>query len=243
MTMNSIQSLPLRLSGNPYPGRGIAIGSTPDGLRAVVVYFIMGRSANSRNRIFVEEAGSVFARAFDESKVEDPSLIHYAPVRVYSSQDDYALIVTNGDQTDTIYGALERGETFEQALSTRSYEPDAPNYTPRISGLLAAEDDGWRYRLSILKRVEGQGERPHRFFYHYPLCAGIGHFVSTYVTDGTPLPSFEGEPVPIEIPDDIDAFTEQIWSSLDEQNKISLYVRCIDLETKQSFGRVINRHA
>lgn len=238
-----IQSLPQLLAANPYPGRGLAIGYTPDGKHAVIAYFIMGRSANSRNRLFEEVDGDLYTRAFDESKVEDPSLIIYAPLRVHEAPERYSLIATNGDQTDTVYDALAQGRTFEQALATRCFEPDAPNYTPRISGLLQVAGSGESdYRLSILKSVDAEGSACSRTLYHYPAQPGTGHFISTYVTDGDPLPSFEGEPVAIAIPDDIDAFAEELWEHLNAGNKISLYVRTLNLETKETQNVLINRH-
>jgi len=237
------KSLCKLLAGNPYPGRGLAVGFTPDGKSGVIVYFIMGRSANSRNRIFEEVESDVYTRAYDESKVEDPSLILYAPVRTLLVADYFYVIATNGDQTDTVFHALKDGKTFESALATRCFEPDAPNYTPRISGLLrCSKQNEPDYTLSILKSADAEGHYCNRFFYDYPKRPGAGHFLSTYVTDGSPLPSFSGEPVPIDIPGDVQAFAGDIWENLDENNKISLYVRKLDLETLASESVLINRH-
>ncbi len=236
-------SLAVLLAGNPYPGRGIAIGCTPDGQRTLIAYFIMGRSANSRNRIFEEQGTDLFTRPFDAAKVEDPSLIIYAPLRVLAEEDRYRLIVTNGDQTDTIAGALRRGGSFEEALRTRCFEPDGPNYTPRISGMAEWTQKGERgYRLSILKSADQEGKICLRQYFEYPMDAGCGHFISTYISDGAPLPSFEGEPKSIEIPEDMEAFTRELWDSLDMENKISLYVRSVDFETNQTRSILINRH-
>lgn len=232
-------SLEQELKGNSYPGRGIVIGKSQDGTKAVCAYFIMGRSSNSRNRIFAVEGDGIRTEAFDPSKLEDPSLIIYAPVRVWGNRT----IVTNGDQTDTIYEGFEKGLTFEQSLRQRTFEPDAPNYTPRISGVLRVEDDLFNYGISILKSSDGnpQSCRRYTFTFENPL-AGEGHFIHTYMEDGNPLPSFEGEPKKIAIPDDIDAFTELIWTSLNEDNKVSLFVRTIDLETKKTETRIINKN-
>ncbi|HCU07896.1 MAG TPA: inosine monophosphate cyclohydrolase [Clostridiales bacterium] len=237
------RSLIALLAGNPYPGRGIAIGCTPDGQKAVLIYFIMGRSANSRNRVFEQRGEALFTRPFDESKVEDPSLIIYAPLRVLSREDRYSLILTNGDQTDTIFDALKRGASFEQALETRCFEPDAPNFTPRISGLAEWTPRGEKsYRLSILKSADPKGTGCLRQTFRYPMLAGTGHFISTYVTDGSPLPSFEGEPVRIEIPKDVKGFAQVLWDNLEPDNKISLYLRSVDFVTKETQNVMINRH-
>ena len=237
------RSLPALLNGNPYPGRGIAIGCAPGGHRAVLVYFIMGRSANSRNRIFEEKEQDLFTRPFDPSKVEDPSLIIYAPLRVLVLPDRYTLILTNGDQTDTIFDALQRGGSFEQALETRCFEPDGPNFTPRISGLAEWTAGGEKsYRLSILKSAGPEGTDCLRQTFRYPMLPGTGHFISTYVTDGAPLPSFEGEPVRIDMPQEVEGFARALWESLDPDNKISLYVRSTDFATKESQSVLINRH-
>ena len=228
------------LQGNTYPGRGIVLGLDESGKHAVVTYFIMGRSENSRNRIFVEKDGGIITKAYDESKMVDPSLIIYAPVRLYGDQ----LIVTNGDQTDTVYDYLKKGFTFEAALRTRCFEPDAPNYTPRISGLVTREKGRLSYRLSILKSDDGDPERPQRFFYEYQGAqAGTGHFIHTYRCDGSPIPSFEGEPEKVAIHGDIDAFTASVWESLNADNKVSLFVRYIDLATGRSETRIVNKNA
>ena len=225
------------LSANAYPGRGIIAGLTPDGKKAVTAYFIMGRSENSRNRIFRAEGDDVMIYPFDESKVEDPSLIIYAPVRKVKN----ALIVTNGDQTDTVRDFLKNGDSFENALRTRGFEPDKPNYTPRISALLHFDKAYW-YQLSILKCADSEGKKCNRFTFDLAPVPGLGHFIHTYVGDGTPLPSFEGEPEQVELSDDIDRLTDTIWQSLNEQNKISLFVRFIDLESGKEDTRIVNKH-
>ena len=233
--INKIEEL---LSGNPYPGRGIILGRSEDGTKAVAAYFIMGRSANSRNRVFVERDGALFTEPFDASKVEDPSLIIYAAVRKYENN----LIVTNGDQTDTIYTALQNGKCFNHALMSREFEPDAPNFTPRISGMITFADDGFSYKMSILKSIDSEGTDCARYMFAYPSKAGLGHFIHTYVTDGNPIPTFQGEPERIAIPDSIDDFADAVWASLDENNKISLYVSYTDLATGASETRVINKN-
>lgn len=227
------------LRENAYPGRGIILGKTPDGKNAVIAYFIMGRSVNSRNRVFEATADGIRTKAFDESKLSDPHLIIYSPVRVLGNKT----IVTNGDQTDTIYDHMDRQETFEQSLRTREYEDDAPNYTPRISGIVHMEDDSFNYAMSILKSADGNPDSVHRFTFSYnnPLC-GEGHFIHTYMGDGNPLPSFEGEPEKIATVNDIDAFTEMLWNSLNEDNKVSLFVRYINVETKQATDRIVNKN-
>lgn len=227
------------LRENAYPGRGIILGKTPDGKNAVIAYFIMGRSVNSRNRVFEATADGIRTKAFDESKLSDPHLIIYSPVRVLGNKT----IVTNGDQTDTIYDHMDRQETFEQSLRTREYEDDAPNYTPRISGIVHMEDDSFNYAMSILKSADGNPDSVHRFTFSYnnPLC-GEGHFIHTYMGDGNPLPSFEGEPEKITTVDDIDAFTDMLWNSLNEDNKVSLFVRYINVETKQATDRIVNKN-
>lgn len=226
------------LSENPYPGRGIVIGASEDGKKAVFAYFIMGRSENSRNRIFEEKGETVTIYPFDESKVEDPSLIIYSPVRRFENK----IIVTNGDQTDTVYDFLKTGKTFEQALSTRAFEPDAPNFTPRISGILEFEDSKFTYKMSILKSGDENGTVCNRYTFSYAPVLGIGHFIHTYLTDGNPIPTFCGEPERVKISGDIDAFTANIWENLNENNKISLYTRFIDLKTGESESRMINKH-
>lgn len=236
--MNKL-SLQQELSTNAYPGRGIVVGKTPDGKHAAIAYFIMGRSENSRNRVFVTEGEGIRTQAFDPSKLEDPSLIIYAPVRVLG-QDT---IVTNGDQTDTIYELMEEGATFEQALLTREFEPDPPNYTPRISAILHIEDGGFDYSMSILKSNNGNPDACNRYTFDYESpVAGEGHFIHTYMHDGNPLPSFEGEPKWIDIPDDMDAFGDMIWESLNEDNKVSLFIRFIDIETGEAKSRIYNKN-
>lgn len=225
------------LAKNSYGGRGIVIGKTEDGTKAVAAYFIMGRSENSRNRVFVEEGENVIIKPFDVFKVEDPSLIIYAPIKKYGSK----LIVTNGDQTDTIYEFLKAGEDFEAALDTRLFEPDAPNFTPRISGILEFAE-GYSYQMSILKAGDEAGSVCDRYLYKYSAQAGLGHYIHTYMGDGNPLPTFTGEPERVKVPNDIDEFTESIWSSLNGENKISLYVRYIDLSTGASESRMINKN-
>ncbi len=233
------QDLGTLLQSKSYPGRGIALGRSEDGRYAVAAYFIMGRSVNSRNRVFVEEGEGIRTEAFDPSKMEDPSLIIYAPVRVLGDKT----IVTNGDQTDTIYEGLDHQYTFEQSLRSRRYEPDGPNYTPRISGVIHLKDGDFNYALSILKSADGNPDSDHRFTFTYsPAVAGTGHFISTYIDDGNPLPSFEGEPIPVAVPNDIDCFTDMIWTSLNEENKVSLFVRYIDIETGKHETRIVNKH-
>ena len=227
------------LKNNPYPGRGIIIGKSADGKKAVTAYFIMGRSENSRNRVFVPTEDGIKTEAFDPSKLTDPHLIIYSPVRVLGNKT----IVTNGDQTDTIYELMDKQQTFEQALRTREYEDDAPNYTPRISGIMHIENGEYNYAFSILKSADGDPDCTERFTFSYtdPLN-GIGHFIHTYMGDGTPLPSFEGEPKKISIPDDIDRFTNGLWESLNEDNKVSLFVRFIDIESGTADSRIINKN-
>ena len=236
--MNKL-SLEQELKNNAYPGRGIVIGKTPDGKKAVTAYFIMGRSENSRNRVFVEEGEGIRTEAFDPAKLEDPSLIIYAPVRVLGNKT----IVTNGDQTDTIYEGMDRQMTFEQSLRSREFEPDAPNYTPRISGILHIENGTYNYAMSILKSNHGAPSscRRYTFAYENP-AAGEGHFIHTYMHDGNPLPSFEGEPKLVEMMDDMDAFTEMLWDSLNEDNKVSLFVRFIDIASGTYESRIVNKN-
>lgn len=232
-------SLAKELSENAYPGRGIVIGITPDGKKAATAYFIMGRSSNSRNRVFIEEGDGIRTQAFDPSKLEDPSLIIYAPVKVLG---DYT-IVTNGDQTDTVYDGMKNGLTFEQSLRSRKFEPDAPNYTPRISGTMEIKGGKYRYALSILKSDNGNPQACNRFTFCYnEPVPGAGHFIHTYMHDGNPLPSFEGEPKRVEILNDIDEYTDLIWNSLNEENKVSLFVRYIDLATEQYETRIVNKN-
>ncbi|MFR8087767.1 MAG: IMP cyclohydrolase [Lachnospirales bacterium] len=232
-------SIEQELRGNSYPGRGIIIGRSADGKKAVTAYFIMGRSENSRNRVFVEDGAGIRTQAFDPSKLTDPSLIIYAPVRVLGNKT----IVTNGDQTDTIYELMDKQQTFEQALRTREFEPDAPNYTPRISGILHVEAGHYNYALSILKSNQGDPSSCLRFTFAYNNAKpGEGHFIHTYQGDGNPLPSFEGEPKPVSIPNDLDAFTSLLWDSLNEDNKVSLFVRFIDIETGAYESRIVNKN-
>lgn len=226
------------LKGNPYVGRGIVIGKTPDGKKAVAAYFIMGRSENSRNRVFAECGGAIYTRPYDESKVKDPSLIIYAAVRSFENK----LIVTNGDQTDTIYDALNAGKTFNDALKTREFEPDAPNLTPRISGILYFADGDFDYELSILKSADAEGSACSRYLFSYPSLPGLGHFIHTYVTDGNPIPTFQGEPERIAVSQNIDEFASRLWDNLDENNRISLYVRYTDLSDGSMESRLINKN-
>ena len=232
-------SLEKELAENTYPGRGIVIGTSEDGKTAVTAYFIMGRSLNSRNRVFVKDGEGIRTQAFDQSKLEDPSLIIYAPVRVLGTRT----IVTNGDQTDTVYDGLKEGLTFEQSLRSREFEPDAPNYTPRISGLMEIADGTFQYSMSILKSNHGNPENCNRytFSYEHP-AAGEGRFIHTYMHDGNPLPSFEGEPKLVEIRGDIDTFANNVWNSLNEENKVSLFVRFIDIATGNYETRMINKN-
>ena len=225
------------ITGNPYVGRGIIAGLSHDGKKAVAAYFIMGRSANSRNRIFTKKNGEIFTEPFDASKVEDPSLIIYAALRRYENK----LIFTNGDQTDTVYEGVKCGATFSGALSTREFEPDKPNFTPRISCMMTLGEP-LTYEMSILKSEDPDGRDCCRFTFSYKAQPGLGHFIHTYVTDGNPIPTFQGEPERLDIPDDIDEFTDAIWEGLDENNKISLYVRYTDLSTKEETDRLINKN-
>jgi len=233
-------SLSETLKQNEYPGRGIVLGKSEDGSAAVAAYFIMGRSENSRNRIFVSDGEGIRTEAFDASKMEDPTLIIYAPVRVLGQNT----IVTNGDQTDTLYDGLAKGLTFEQALRSRTFEPDEPNYTPRISGLLHVENGFCDYALSILKSDNGNPESACRFTFAYDNPQdGVGRFIHTYRGNGNPLPSFEGEPVSVVIRGDIDVFTNRIWESLNEDNKVSLFTRFIKIETGECETRIVNKNA
>ena len=227
------------LKGNTYPGRGIIIGKSACGKFAVTAYFIMGRSENSRNRIFVTDGDGIRTEAFDPSKLVDPSLIIYSPVRVLGNKT----IVTNGDQTDTIYDLMNQQLSFEQALRTREFEPDAPNYTPRISGIIKNENDGFNYALSILKSSNGNSESCERFTFSYKKpIAGEGHFIHTYKCDGNPIPSFEGEPKRVILNQNIDYFTDTLWNSLNEDNKVSLFVRYINLETREVSTKIVNKN-
>ena len=232
-------NLEQELQANAYPGRGIVIGKSPDGAKAVTAYFIMGRSENSRNRIFAEEGEGIRTQAFDESKLTDPSLIIYAPVRVLGNKT----IVTNGDQTDTVYDGIKEGLTFEQSLRSREFEPDGPNYTPRISGIMQVEDGTFHYAMSILKSNNGNPDSCNRYTFTYEKpVPGEGHFIHTYMHDGAPLPSFEGEPKLVAVEDDIDTFTKKLWESLNEDNKVSLFVRYIDIATGTYETRIVNKN-
>ena len=225
-----------RIKGNPYVGRGIVLGITPDGKKSAAAYFIMGRSVNSRNRVFREEPDGIRTEAFDPAQMKDPHLIIYHPVREIGK----GLIVTNGDQTDTVWHYLAKGESFEAALRTREFEDDGPNWTPRISGLVAGDGS---YKMSILKAADPEGSACARFFFEYPALKGLGHFLHTYVTDGNPIPTFQGEPERVSIPNDIDALKDAIWENLDENNKISVFIRYTDLETGEFEQRIINKNA
>ena len=231
-TNNDLTAL---LSSNTYPGRGIVLGKTADGRQSVAAYFIMGRSENSRNRVFIQEPDGIRTEAYDPAKLSDPSLIIYHPVRQLGED----LIVTNGDQTDTVRDFMADGKTFEEALRTRQFEPDGPNWTPRISGLL--KKDG-SYMMSILKSADAEGSACARYTFEYPGLAGVGHFLHTYVSDGNPIPTFQGEPERVAISGDIDAFTQAIWDNLNEANKISLYVRFTDLETGVYQETIVNKY-
>ena len=233
-------SLEQELKGNTYPGRGIVIGKTPDGTKAVSAYFIMVRSENSRNRVFVEDGEGIRTQAFDPAKLQDPSLIIYAPVRILGNKT----IVTNGDQTDTIYQGMDKQLTFEQSLRSREFEPDGPNYTPRISGIMHIENGKFNYAMSILKSNNGDPASCCRYTFAYenPL-AGEGHFIHTYKSDGNPLPSFEGEPKPAGMMDEIDAFTKLLWESLNEENKVSLFVRYIEIASGRYETRIVNKNS
>ena len=239
MNIYEVKNIGERINGNPYVGRGIVIGKTEDGEKAVIAYFIMGRSANSRNRVFTLKNGEVFTEPFDVSKVEDPSLIIYAAVRSFENN----LIVTNGNQTDTIYDFLASGKCFAKALMTREFEPDAPNLTPRISGMITFDKEDFTYQMSILKSIDEDGSDCARYFFDYPSKNGLGHFIHTYVTDGNPIPTFQGEPERVQIPNDIDEFAEKVWVNLDDNNKISLYVRYTDLATGEIETVMINKNA
>ena len=234
-----LMSLEKQLSSNAYPGRGIVIGKSADGKYAVTAYFIMGRSENSRNRVFVEDGEGIRTQAFDPAKLEDPSLIIYAPVRVLGNKT----IVTNGDQTDTIYERMDKQETFEQSLRTREFEPDGPNYTPRISGIMHVDSGKYNYAMSILKSNNGNPAACNRYTFAYENPQnGEGHFIHTYMNDGNPLPSFEGEPEWVKIESDIDTFTEMIWKNLNGDNKVSLFVRYIDIATGKYETRIVNKN-
>ena len=238
MDIYKIHDIAPLIRDNAYVGRGIVIGKSADGKKAAVAYFIMGRSANSRNRVFTLRDGALFTEPFDASKVEDPSLIIYAALREYENN----LIVTNGDQTDTIYDGLKNGESFSVSLTKREFEPDKPNFTPRISGMLTFANGDFTYEMSILKSADADGSACNRYTFSYPSLPGLGHFIHTYVCDGNPIPTFQGEPERVTVPDDIDAFTNDLWDALNADNKISLYVRYIDLATGEAEDRLINKN-
>ena len=238
MDIYKIHDIAPLIRDNAYVGRGIVIGKSADGKKAAVAYFIMGRSANSRNRVFTLRDNALFTEPFDASKVEDPSLIIYAALREYENN----LIVTNGDQTDTIYDGLKNGESFSAALTKREFEPDKPNFTPRISGMLTFAEGDFTYEMSILKSADAKGTACNRYTFAYPSLPGLGPFLHTYVCDGNPIPTFQGEPERVAIPDDIDAFTNDLWDALNADNKISLYVRYIDLATGEAEDRLINKN-
>jgi len=226
------------IKDNPYVGRGIVVGKSLDGENAVAAYFIMGRSLNSRNRIFTMKDGALFTEPYDASKVSDPSLIIYAAVR----ENGNKLIVTNGDQTDTINDGLNNGKCFGHALKTRKFEPDGPNFTPRISAMLTLDANDFKYKMSILKSADAEGSACNRYIFDYEPINGLGHFIHTYVTDGNPIPTFVGEPERVAIPNDIDEFTKQLWNGLNEDNKISLFVRYTNLKTGKKVDRIINKN-
>lgn len=238
MDIYKINDMGQLINGNPYVGRGIVLGRSADGSKAVSAYFIMGRSQNSRNRVFTLRDNALFTEPFDASKVEDPSLIIYAALRSL----DNKLIVTNGDQTDTIYDGLKAGMNFSQALAQRQFEPDAPNLTPRISGMISFGENDFSYQMSILKSADAEGSACCRYTFDYPALPGLGHFIHTYVTDGDPIPTFQGEPERVAVPDSIDEFTETIWNNLDENNRISLYVRYTELSSGEYEERLINKN-
>ncbi len=238
MNIYEIKTMGERIKGNSYVGRGIVIGKTEDSSKAAIAYFIMGRSENSRNRVFAEHGDAVYTEPFDFDKVEDPSLIIYAAIKQFENR----LIVTNGDQTDTIYDHLQIGKGFRCALQTREFEPDAPNFTPRISGMLTFDNNDFKYDMSILKSADAAGSACNRYFYAYAPLNGLGHFIHTYVCDGNPIPTFQGEPERVSIPNSIDEFVADIWDNLDDDNKISLYVRYIDLKDGSVESRMINKN-
>lgn len=238
MSIYKINDIGELIRDNSYVGRGIVVGKTEDGTKAVSAYFIMGRSENSRNRIFTKKDNEVIIYPFDESKVSDPSLIIYSPVREINNN----LIVTNGDQTDTVYDFVKDGKTFEEALDTREFEPDGPNWTPRISAMLTFKESDFTYKMSILKSADEEGTACNRYTFSYAPIKGLGHFIHTYNCDGNPIPTFTGEPERVKIENDIDSFTDKIWTNLNEQNKISIYVRYTDLKTGKTEDRLINKN-
>ena len=239
MNIYKINDIGELIKDNPYVGRGIVIGKTENGERAVSAYFIMGRSNNSRNRVFTKRGGDLYTEPYDASKVEDPSLIIYAAVR----ETGNGLIVTNGDQTDTVWEGLNKGLSFSDSLKSREFEPDAPNLTPRISGYITFDEGDFTYEMSILKSADPLGTACNRYTFSYPSLPGLGHFIHTYVTDGNPIPTFQGEPERVEIPNDIDAFTNNLWENLNEDNKISLYVRYTSLASGEITERLINKNS
>lgn len=238
MDIYKINNMGELIKDNEYVGRGIVIGKTADGEKAAVAYFIMGRSENSRNRIFKEEGENVTIYPFDASKVQDPSLIIYSPLRVI----DNKLIVTNGDQTDTVYVFVKEGKSFKEALETRQFEPDAPNFTPRISGMLTFSENDFTYAMSILKSMDAEGSQCARYTFDYKSMSGLGHFIHTYECNGNPIPTFQGEPERVAIPDDMDEFAEMIWNNLNSDNKISLYVRYISLKDGSAKSKMYNKN-
>lgn len=238
MDIYKINKIDELIAGNSYVGRGLVIGKSKDGKKAAAAYFIMGRSANSRNRIFTEKNGELYTEPFDATKVEDPSLIIYAAMKSV----DNKLIVTNGDQTDTICEGLLNGKSFSQSLETREFEPDSPNFTPRISGLLTFEKNDFSYEISILKSADAEGSACSRYTFSYPSLPGLGHFIHTYICDGDPIPTFQGEPERVEIPDSADEFANTLWNALDKDNRISLYVRYTDLENGKTENVMINKN-
>ncbi|MBQ7377404.1 MAG: IMP cyclohydrolase [Clostridia bacterium] len=238
MNIYQINDIAELIRGNSYVGRGIVIGKTADGKKACSAYFIMGRSNNSRNRVFCERNDVLYTEPFDASMVEDPSLIIYAALRKFENK----LIVTNGDQTDTVYEGLKKGISFREALNARAFEPDAPNLTPRISGMITFGNGDFTYEMSILKSADAEGSACNRYTFDYAALPGLGHFIHTYVCDGNPIPTFQGEPERVAIPDDIDAFTDALWNALDADNKISLYVRYTDLTSGKEENRLINKN-
>lgn len=239
MNVYKIHNIGQLIKDNSYVGRGIVLGKTPDGKSAVSAYFIMGRSQNSRNRVFVKRDGALFTEPYDASKVEDPSLIIYAAVREIENK----LIVTNGDQTDTIYDGIKAGKGFSESLKCREFEPDAPNLTPRISGMIEFSEGDFSYEMSILKSADEIGTACNRYTFSYPSLAGLGHFIHTYVCDGNPIPTFQGEPERVATDNDIDKFTAELWENLNSDNKISLYVRYTDLDSGNITERIINKNA
>lgn len=238
MNIYKIHDIGELICDNPYVGRGIVVGKSENAKYAVCAYFIMGRSNNSRNRVFTKKGGDIYTEPYDSSKVEDPSLIIYAAVRELEGK----LIVTNGDQTDTVYDGLLAGKSFSESLTAREFEPDAPNLTPRISALVSFGEGDFTYEMSILKSADALGTACNRYTFSYPSLAGLGHFIHTYVTDGNPIPTFQGEPERVRIDDDIDVFTDNLWKNLNESNKISLYVRYTDLESGEKNERLINKN-